>query len=99
MSERTYHNDMHAGLAGTSPKGFNMKKSVERWNIEELEEFFKSAKLPEAPVFLPGTTMKVVDIKKFLDSHINSVKKHNGNKTFRPDFERLLLFKKYIQNG
>jgi hypothetical protein len=74
-----------------------MKPAAEHWNIEELEEFFKETKLPDSPVILPGTTMKIVNVKKFLDSHLSAVRAHNGNKSYRGDYERLLLFKKYIE--
>jgi len=72
-----------------------MKPGKPLWNIEELELFFSNIKLPAGPMVLsPAVT--IVDMEKFVLSHIATVKAHNGNKTFYPYYERLLQFKSIL---
>lgn len=103
MTDRKYFpvatEEKKPAASGTSPNDFQVRKKVKViWPIEELEEWFKGKKLPAAPINLPGTTMKIVNTERFLESHISTIKKHNGNKLYTPDWERLLIFKKLIEN-
>jgi len=65
--------------------------------IELLENFFTNTQLREAPVKLsPGVT--IIDLPKFIDSHLTTVKKYNGNPLFKPHLHRLQLLKEITQN-
>lgn len=62
----------------------------ENWNkeIDLLEAFFTGTRLPEAPVKLSqGET--ITDIDKFIHSHLTTLKRYNGNPTFKPFLHRL----------
>ncbi len=75
-----------------------MKRAkINPWPIAELEEFFRNAKLPEGPINLPDTTMIIANVQLFVKSHLSTIKKHNGNKVYLPDYERLVKFKKIIE--
>jgi hypothetical protein len=69
------------------------------WPIEELEAFFKNAKMPDPPIILyPGSSARIVNLEIFVRSHLKTIKAHNGNKTYLPDYERLLRLKQLIEN-
>jgi hypothetical protein len=80
----------------TSPKDFKKKKVL--WDIEELEKFFKQCKLPEGEVQL-NECAKIVNVERFLTSHLLAVKNHNGNKVYQPYYNRLIRFKEIIENS
>ncbi len=63
--------------------------------IEELESFFISLEAPERAIELnKGAT--ITDLKKFVDSHLATVKANNGNRAFLPYLERLEKVKEVI---
>jgi hypothetical protein len=101
MSERKYHTEEPARStkrgAGTDPDEFTVKKGKVLWEVAELVTFFSIAKLPEAPVQL-SECQTIVNVERFLSSHLETIKKHNGNKTYQPYYDRLILFKKIIEN-
>ncbi len=100
MSERKYHEHANpdSSGSGTGPDEFKKKEKGQKWNVEELESFFREAKLPDGTIKLSKSVM-IINTKRFLESHIATVKRHNGNKTFLPYYERLVRFKKLIENG
>jgi hypothetical protein len=102
MSTRKYHNEAPAmpleASSGTATNDFNKKKVSQKWEIAELEEYFSKTVLPEGPLRLSECEM-VPDVKAFIESHIRTVKKHNGNKTFYPYYERLLDLRKIIERS
>jgi hypothetical protein len=73
------------------------RAKINPWPIAELEEFFRDAKLPEGPINLPDTTMRIINVPLFVKSHLSTIKKHNGNPTYLPYYERLVKFKELIQ--
>jgi hypothetical protein len=99
MSERKYHEEpakLPKASSGTSPTGFEKKKVKEFWNIEDLESFFAKAKLPAGPVMLDGCT-KIINVELFVSASLQTIKVHNGNKTYFPYYERLLRLKEIIK--
>lgn len=71
------------------------KTKTNLWPVDELERFFKDAKIPPGPVKLDQCTT-IVDVQKFIRSHLSAVRKNNGNVIFLPYFERLVQFKEII---
>lgn len=71
------------------------EKHRETWDVGELEVFFRDNKIPSAPVILSGCE-KIVDVKLFIESHLRVIRKNNGNPTFLPYYERLLMLKYII---
>jgi hypothetical protein len=57
-------------------------------NLFELEEFFHDRELPETLDL--NQYGKVLNIRKFIDSHIATLKNYSGNKRFMPFYNRLL---------
>ena len=68
---------------------------IKKWNIAELEDFFKTATLPRNPVKLNGCEV-ITNVAKFLNTHISIVKAHNGNSAYQPYYERLVTLKELI---
>lgn len=70
----------------------------ESWNIEiqELEIFFNSARLPAQPVKLNHWST-ITNVSLFIGSHFSTVKTNNGNRTYLPYLNRLQELKTMIQ--
>lgn len=63
----------------------------------ELEAWFRTATLPEAPVQLfPGTT--VTDVEKFLESHFIPLRLAPHSPTSHTHIFRLMALKRYIES-
>jgi hypothetical protein len=69
----------------------------ENWNIQiqELEAFFSSAKLPKKEIIV-NDCVKIVNIKSFINNHLEVVKANNGSPYFRPYLDRLIYIKNQI---
>jgi hypothetical protein len=76
-----------------------MKAGVVLWPVAELEEFFRTAKLPEPPIELFPGGPRIIHVETFVKSHLQAIKKHNGKKVYLPYYERLVKFKEIIENG
>lgn len=63
--------------------------------IEELEAYFEGIDLPES-VYLNKAT-KIVDVKKFVRSHLITVKAHGHIKAYSSFFDRLVQLKDIIE--
>ena len=57
--------------------------------IQELEEYFKSITIPESAIKLDSCTT-ISDCNKFINSHLATIKRNNGNMTYLPYLERLI---------
>lgn len=73
------------------------KRLPQEWSseIEALEAFFSNINLPTTPFKLNNYTI-VKNCSLFIDSHLNTVKEHNGNKAFLPYLERLQEFRRFL---
>jgi hypothetical protein len=60
-----------------------------------IEEYFKNNPVPAD--YQPDSFMRILDHKKFIDSHINLLKANPKNMFFMPYYERLLKFYIYCQ--
>ena len=65
-----------------------------KWNIDELESFFKN--IPDQSIRISKCEL-VKSIKKFSQSHLEFIKHNNGKKSFEPYYERLLQLKEMIK--
>jgi hypothetical protein len=63
--------------------------------IQELREFFGTARLPAHPVRLNAWTT-VSDPATFIDSHLSAIRHNNGKRSFLPYLERLQSLKAII---
>jgi hypothetical protein len=63
--------------------------------ISELEDFFNSHPLPENPVRLNSFSL-IVDIPKFIDSHLCIVRAKDGIEVYRTYLTRLQEFKEVL---
>lgn len=66
--------------------------------IEQLEEWFRSAPIPQMPVYLDAAT-KVNDFTYFVTSHFEGLKAAKNEYTRNPLMIRLLKMKKIIEDG
>lgn len=60
--------------------------------IAELENYFQTFELPNHPIQLNEATT-IQNSYLFIESHLATIKKNNGNRTFKPYLERLQAFK------
>ena len=67
----------------------------EAWPVNELEMFFKENKLPDSNIKLDSAST-IIDIHKFLSSHLEILKVQNGNPLYRPYINRLNQLKEHI---
>lgn len=65
-------------------------------DISMLEEYFNNHRLPEVPVQL-NKGEKIVDMDKFITSHLRTIKVNNGNEVFLPHLNRLKKLKKIME--
>jgi hypothetical protein len=64
-------------------------------SIVELEHFFNNNPLPSGEVKLsPCET--IIDVRKFIDSHMSVIKSKKGIKTYKPYYDRLIKLKNII---
>jgi hypothetical protein len=70
----------------------------ENWlpEIQDLEQFFKTAPLPAEPLIF-DTCTKITDIRKFIDCELSICKGQNGNPRFKPYLERLQELKRILK--
>ncbi|MEY1640130.1 DUF6965 family protein [Tenuifilum osseticum] len=74
-----------------------MVNKSKSWSVEinELEDYFSKIELPKTPIKLNEFTT-ILNCELFIESHINTIKKHKGNNTFLPYLERLKQFKQLL---
>ncbi len=70
---------------------------TESWTteIKQLEEFFATVSLPTKPIKL-NRAETILNLPKFIEGHMDIIKRNNGNKTFLPYLERLQKIAKAI---
>lgn len=69
---------------------------LKKWDIENVESFFANMELPNETIKLNAWTT-IIDIPKFIESHLEVAKAHNGIPVYKPYFERLLKLKEIFQ--
>lgn len=75
-----------------------MKKNPEQerisWKAElnELEQFFDSFNFTSEPVKLNDWTT-IIDARKFVEFHLATLKKNDGNRYFLPQLQQLIDLK------
>lgn len=67
------------------------------WDIQSLEAFFVERELPAHPIKLDQCTT-IIDVPKFLRSHLAVVKANNGKRTFRPYLDRIVALKRVLND-
>jgi hypothetical protein len=73
------------------------KQGIWSNEIEELEQFFSSVKLPDTIRLNPCSM--ITDINLFIKSHMDIVKAQNGNKRYIPYLERLQELKAILKTN
>ena len=74
------------------------KQKPESWeqDITDLEHFFKTVKLPTPPIKL-NSESSIIDISKFIETHLSIVKAQNGKRVYLTYLNRLQELKQYIK--
>ena len=67
----------------------------EFWNIDDIERYFASIEYNQKQIKIDkcGT---ITDLKKFVESHVATVKSNNGKPTFKPYYDRLVQVKNLL---
>jgi hypothetical protein len=68
------------------------------WDLEAVNDFFATAKLPEKPIML-SKGMIIQNPERYVQSHLATVKRYNGIGTFEPYLLRLITLKNMIDDG
>jgi hypothetical protein len=66
--------------------------------IQEIENYFKSVKLPKEPIKL-NKSETIKNCKEFIKNHLETIRANNGSKTFEPYLIRLKTVKKNLQSS
>lgn len=77
-------------------------EKLDKWNISELEDFFKGIDKEYFRLKCPIKLSKcetIIDLDRFIKSHIDICKAHNGNLTYKPYFDRLVTLKEILLTG
>jgi len=64
--------------------------------LDEIEAYLKDAELPE--YIQLSNAERVTDVRKFVNSHIGTLRANSGNRTFLPYYNRLLALVKILQH-
>jgi len=74
-----------------------IKKEIENWEQEiiDLEKFFSKISLPKQPIKLNNFST-ITNCSLFIENHIATVKRNNGNKTYLPYLIRLKELKQVL---
>jgi hypothetical protein len=77
-----------------APAPFEWQNNKEDWSntINDLQAFFDAVKITASPYILDQSTV-LTDVRKFVETHLSTVKGNNGNSSFLPYLNRLLQFK------
>lgn len=68
-----------------------------RWPIDELKIFFSGVTLPES-VKLDSAAI-ITDVRKFIEAHLSTIERNNGNPIYQRYFDRLLILKSIISGS
>lgn len=74
------------------------KTSSWKTNIKELETYFNSIQLPNEPIKTDSYST-IIDVSKFIDSHLSIVKANQGKLYFLPYLHRLQDLKQFLTNN
>jgi len=61
------------------------------WDIQGLEDYFRKAKLPVSITL--GDGVKIISVKKFVESHLATIRERKDTSLFEPFYERLCKLK------
>jgi len=72
----------------------------ENWqqDITDLEHFFNNVQLPIPPIKL-NPASSIIDISKFIETHLSIVKAQSGKRVYLPYLNRLQELQQYIKNN
>ncbi|MBC8319094.1 MAG: hypothetical protein ISR55_10530 [Bacteroidetes bacterium] len=62
-------------------------EKVKNWNVSELKDFFCGIVYPDE-IQLDKCT-RIVNVPLFLESHLDSIDRHNGNEIYEPHLLRI----------
>ena len=76
-----------------------IKPILEDWTqqIDELENFFNEVELPAEPIRL-NQCSEILNVSLFVETHLATLKKYNGNNNFLPFLNRLKSIKQQFNN-
>jgi hypothetical protein len=80
-------------------EGQPIMEQIEDWDykIDELEQYFNSINLENQSIKL-NQSETILNAQNFITSHLTTLKRNNGKKSFLPYFDRLQSLKNHLQN-
>ncbi len=79
-------------------RGRSKRNKEQGARINGLVDFFKSAKIPDAPIQL-GPGEKIIDVKKFVTSHLKTARTYQDASICIPYLNRLEKLKSIIHEN
>jgi hypothetical protein len=89
------HEPLPDFIEPSPPKGEQLRPLNWEQDIIELENYFTSIALPTQPVPI-NRGVTIIDCSLFIESHIATLKKKNGNRTFLPYLSQLQELKRVL---
>lgn len=73
--------------------------TLPNWTAEanELEQFFQGYYMPNSIIISHYET--IVDVDKFIESHLAAIRTHNGKPWFIPYLDRLRYLKQFMEEN
>lgn len=65
--------------------------------LDEIEEYLASVELPTEQVIINKCEV-IIDAKRFVEYHIEILKRNSGKRVFVPYYDRLLFFVNYLKS-
>lgn len=92
-----YNTRMEALPQNSNTINIPQSKTTNDWSdeVNELESFFQNSILPTNEIRLNPST-KIIDVNKFIKSHIAVLRGNEGKNVFYPFLERLRMLKKVL---
>lgn len=73
-----------------------IRNNKENWNITELKDFFENKDITQEQVKLNNCST-IIDLNKFIKSHLTIVKAQNGKQVYYPYYQRLVQLREYLE--
>jgi len=64
--------------------------------LDEIEAYLAGVELPTEHIRISDCEV-IVDAKRFVESHIQTLRKNSGKRAFLPHYNRLLFFVNYLK--
>lgn len=78
--------------------GENHGNDIDEWPVDEIDKFLQNIELPMEPIQIDSSGV-ITDVQKYIETNLKAAKLHNGKRTYKPYFDRLVCLKNYLENN